>query len=66
MSNLEPRGGRRLSRGQRTDKAFNLVVATGGLTVAAIVAFVVVGAGLGLLLLIAAAISGYLLKNTLS
>jgi hypothetical protein len=55
MSNLEPRGGRRLSRGQRTDRAFNLLVAAGASGVAAVVLLFVSGFGLFLLFALIAA-----------
>jgi len=64
VSNLEPRGGRRLSRGQRTDRAFNYLVISGVSGVAAVVMLFVSGFGLFLLLALIAAAFGYLFKRT--
>lgn len=66
MSNLQPRGGRRLSRGARTDRAFNYLVASGVSGVAAVVMLFVSGFGLFLLLALIAAAFGYLFKRTVS
>ncbi|HEX6390278.1 MAG TPA: hypothetical protein VFZ89_12540 [Solirubrobacteraceae bacterium] len=66
MSNLEPRGGRRLSRGARTDRAFNYLVISGVSGVAAVVMLFVSGFGLFLLLALVAAAFGYLFKRTVS
>jgi hypothetical protein len=71
MSDLTPRRGGGLSRRQREQRAFFLVLATGGLGVAAAVTLVlwiagVASFGLFLLLAILAALAGYLLRRTLS
>jgi hypothetical protein len=70
MSDLERRPGRGMSRRQREQRAYYLVLASGGLAVAAVVVLVlwIVGAasfGLFLILAILAAVSGYLLRRTL-
>jgi predicted membrane metal-binding protein len=70
MSNIEPRSGRGLSRRQREQRAFLLVLTSGGLALAAAVVLVlsIVGVtsfGLFLLLAVLAAVAGYLLKRTL-
>ncbi|HEX7299945.1 MAG TPA: hypothetical protein VF257_13175 [Solirubrobacteraceae bacterium] len=70
MSDLEPRSGRGLSRRQREQRAYLLVLASGGLAVAAVVVLVLTIAGvtsfsLFLLLAVLAALAGYLLKRTL-
>jgi len=59
-----------MSRRQREQRAYYLVLASGGLAVAAVVVLVlwIVGAasfGLFLILAILAAVSGYLLRRTL-
>jgi hypothetical protein len=70
MSDIEPRSGRGLSRRQREQRAFLLVLASGGLALAAVVVFVlwiagVAGFGLFLLLAVLAAVAGFVLKRTL-
>jgi type IV secretory pathway TrbD component len=70
MSDLERRPGRGMSRRQREQRAYYLVLASGGLAVAVVVVLVlwIVGAasfGLFLILAILAAVSGYLLRRTL-
>jgi type IV secretory pathway TrbD component len=70
MSDLEPRSGRGVSRRQREQRAFLLVLTSGGLALAAAVVLVlwiagVAGFGLFLLLAVLAAVAGYLLKRTL-
>jgi hypothetical protein len=70
MSGLEPRSGRGLSRRQREQRAFILVLASGGLALAAVVVFVlsiagVTSFGLFVLLAVLAALAGYLLRRTL-
>jgi type IV secretory pathway TrbD component len=70
MSDLERRPGRGMSRRQREQRAYYLVLASGGLAVAAVVVLVlwIVGAasfGLFLILAILAAVSGYVLRRTL-
>ncbi|WP_026910114.1 hypothetical protein [Patulibacter minatonensis] len=64
MSDLQRRSGRNLSRSQKVDRAFKLTVATGGLGVGGIV-LLFVSPGIGVVLLVLAAISGFMLKNTL-
>ena len=60
-----PGGG--LSRKQRVDRSYKLIVATGGFGVAAIVFLVLPGLGfLTILAFVAAAIAGFLLKQTLN
>jgi hypothetical protein len=70
MSDLERRGGGRMSRKQREQRAYRLTIATGGLTVAAIAALVlsiagVLGGGWVVLLVIMAVLSGWMLRRTL-
>jgi type IV secretory pathway TrbD component len=70
MSDLERRPGRGMSRRQREQRAYYLVLASGGLAVAAVVVLVlwIVGVasfGLFLILAILAAVAGYLLRRTL-
>jgi hypothetical protein len=71
MSDLERRPGRRPSRRQREQRAYYLVLATGGLALAAVVVLVlsIVGVasfGLFILLAVLAAVAGYLLRRSLS
>jgi hypothetical protein len=71
MSDLERRSGRGLSRRQREQRAYYLVLATGGLGIAAVVVLVlsiagIASFGLFVLLAVLAALAGYLLKRTLS
>lgn len=71
MSHPERRPGGGLSRRKREQRAYMLTLATGGLAVAAVVVLVlsIVGVasfGLFVLLLVLAAIAGYLLRRTLS
>jgi flagellar biosynthesis component FlhA len=71
MSDLTPRRGGGLSRRQREQRAYYLVLATGGLTVAAVVVLVLsiftsVSFSLFILLAVLAAIAGYLLRRTLN
>jgi hypothetical protein len=70
MSGLEPRSGRGLSRRQREQRAFLLVLASGGLALAAVVVFVlsiagVTSFGLFVLLAVLAALAGFVLRRTL-
>lgn len=65
MSNLQRRSGRNLSRSSRVDRAFRLTLATGGLGVVGLVVLFTVSAGLGIVLLVLAAISGFMLKSSL-
>jgi hypothetical protein len=70
MSDIEPRSGRGLSRRQREQRAYLLVLASGGLALAAVVVLVlwiagVASFGLFLLLAVLAAVAGFVLKRTL-
>jgi hypothetical protein len=70
MANIERSGGRRPSRRQREQRAFQLTLATGGLTVVGVVGLVlaiagVLGAGLPILALVLAAVCFFLLRRTL-
>ncbi|HEY2637199.1 MAG TPA: hypothetical protein VGI54_07425 [Solirubrobacteraceae bacterium] len=70
MSNLEPRGGRRVSRHERESRAYRLVVLTGVLSVVGIVGLVlalfgVIGAGLPIVLVLIAAALGFYLRRSL-
>jgi hypothetical protein len=70
MSELEPRGGRRLSRRDREQRAYRLVLATGTLGAIAVVGFLlaifnVIGAGIPLLAAVLAVICGIVLRRTL-
>jgi hypothetical protein len=71
MSDLERRPGRRMSRRQREQRAYYLVLASGGLAVAAVVVLVLWIAGVAsfalfLILAILAALGGYLLRRSLA
>jgi type IV secretory pathway TrbD component len=71
MSDLERRPGRGMSRRQREQRAYYLVLASGGLAVAAVVVLVlwiagVASFGLFLLLAVLAALAGYLLRRAMS
>ena len=71
MSDLEPRRSGGLSRKARADRAYNLVLTTGGLglaTVALVVlaALGIVGFGWAFLAALLTAGSGFLLKKTLN
>jgi type IV secretory pathway TrbD component len=70
MSDLERRPGR-MSRRQREQRAYYLVLASGGLAVAAVVVLVlwiagIASFGLFLLLAVLAALAGFLLRRTMS
>ncbi len=70
VSSLEPRQGNRLSRSQREQRAYRLVLATGTFTALAVVGFVlaivgVLGSGPAFLAAVAAVISFVLLRRTL-
>ena len=70
MSDIERRGNRRPTRRQREQRAYRLTIATGGLTLAAVAALVlsiagVLGGGWVVLLVLLAALSGWMLRNTL-
>ena len=71
MSDLERRGGSRLSRRAREDRAYRLVLASGALGTVAVVGFVlalvgVIGAGLPILAAILAVICGVLFRRSVS
>jgi len=71
MNELDRPGRSPLSRRTREDRAFRLVLATGGLGTVAIVGFAlaifgVIGAGLPILAAVLAAVCGFLLRRTLS
>ena len=56
-----------MSRKQRVDRSYKLIVATGGFGVAALVFLILPGfALLTILALVAAAVAGFLLKQTLN
>jgi fatty acid desaturase len=70
MADLERSGGRRLTRAQRSDRAYKLTLATGGLAVVAVagVVLAIVGAigwGLPLLAIVLAVAAGLWLRRTL-
>ena len=70
MSHPERRPGGGLSRRKREQRAFYLVLASGGLAVAAVVVFVlailgIASFGLFLLLAVLAAVAGFVLRRTL-
>jgi type IV secretory pathway TrbD component len=70
MSDLERSPGRRPSRRQREQRAYYLVLASGGLAVAAVVVLVlwiagVASFGLFLILAILAVVGGWLVRRTL-
>lgn len=69
MANIE-RSGRRPSRRQREQRAYQLTLATGALAVAGVVGLIlavvnVIGAGLPILALVLAAVCFVLLRRTL-
>lgn len=71
MSDLTPGSGGRLSRSEREQRAYRLVVAGGGAAVVAVVGLVlailgVVGLWLPLLAVVVAAICGWLFQRTVS
>jgi len=71
MSDLTPRRRGGVSRRQREQRAYYLVLATGGLALAAVVVLVlsIVGIasfGLFVLLVVLAAIAGYLLRRSVN
>ena len=70
MSDLTPRRGSGLSRRQREQRAFYLVLAADGLGIAAVVVLMlsiagIASFGLFVLLAVLAALAGYLLRRTL-
>ncbi len=71
MSDLEPRRRGGLSRQARADRAYNLVLVTGGLGVATIALVVLAVLGIGgfgwaFIAALLTAFSGFLLKRTLN
>ncbi|MDQ4072405.1 MAG: hypothetical protein M3088_05965 [Actinomycetota bacterium] len=71
MSGLSPRPSRPLSRRQREERAYRLVMVAGAATVVAVVGVVlaaldVVGGGVPLLAIAVAAICGLLFRRTVS
>lgn len=71
MNDLDRPGGSRLTRRAREDRAYRLVLATGTLSVVAVVGFVlafagVVGAGWPILAAVLAVICGYLFRRTVN
>ncbi len=70
MADLERSPGRRPTRRQREQRAYQLTLATGGLAVVAVVGFVlaiagVIGAGLPILAAVLAVLCGLWLRRTL-
>ena len=71
MSDLEPRRRGGLSRQSRADRAYNLVLVTGGLGVATVALVVLAVLGIGgfgwaFIAALLTAFSGFLLKRTLN
>jgi hypothetical protein len=71
MSDIEPRRSSGISRKQRADRAYNLVLATGGLALLAVALVVlavlgIVGFGWAVIVAILAALSGLALRRTLN
>jgi hypothetical protein len=71
MSDLQRRSGTRLTRKQRETRAYRLTLATGGFTVVAVVTLVLalvtsMTLGVPFIAIVLAAISGWMLKNTLN
>ena len=71
MSDLEPRGDRRLTRREREDRAYKLVLATGGLSAVAVVGAIlatldIIGGTLPLLAAVLAVICFIMLRRMLS
>ena len=69
MANIERSGGRRPTRRQREQRAFQLTMATGGLAIVGVVGLLlavvgVIGAGLPILALVLAAVCFFLLRRT--
>ena len=70
MSDLQRRSGTRLTRKQREARAYRLTMATGGFTVVAVVTLVLalvtsLSFGIPFVAIVLAAVSGWMLKNTL-
>lgn len=71
MSDLEPRGDRRLTRREREDRAYKLVLATGGLGAVAVVGAIlaaidIIGGTLPLLAAVLAVICFIMLRRILN
>ncbi len=71
MSDIEPRRSSNVSRKKRADRAYNLVLATGGLAVLAVALVVlavlgIVSFGWAVIVAILAAASGWMLRRTLN
>ena len=71
MSDLEPRGERRLTRREREDRAYKLVLATGALGAVAVIGAIlaaldIIGGGLPLLAAILAVVCYLALRRTIS
>ncbi len=71
MSDLEPRGDRRLTRREREDRAYKLVLATGGLGAVAVIGAIlaaldIIGGSLPLLAAVLAVICFVMLRRLLS
>ena len=71
MSDLEPRGDRRLTRREREDRAYKLVLATGGLGAVAVIGAIlavldIIGGSLPLLAAILAVICFVMLRRMLN
>jgi len=69
MTGLEPRGGSRMTRKQREQRAYRLVLATGGLSVVAVVGVVlavlgIVGASLPIMAAVLGVICFVLFRRT--
>ena len=62
---LTPRPGSRLTRSQRTDRAFRLAMLTGGGAVATIVVAIIWSVGAAIILAILTAIAAWMLRRTL-
>lgn len=70
MSDLESRGDRRPTRREREDRAYRLVLATGGFSAVAVVAGIlaaldIIGGGIPLVLAVFAALCYLMLRRTL-
>ena len=71
MSDLEPRGDRRLTRREREDRAYKLVLATGGLGAVAVIGAIlaaidIIGGTLPLLAAVLAVICFIMLRRVLN
>lgn len=71
MSDIEPRRSSSVSRKKRADRAYNLVLATGGLAVLAVALVVlsvlgIVSLGWALIVAVLAAVAGLVLRRTLN